>query len=55
MQKLHKSGFTLIELLVVTVVVVSLMAVVFRLTGIAGGTDNHTGHTTRQSLRINIS
>lgn len=31
-----KSGFTLIELLIVTVVVVSLMAVVFRLTGIAG-------------------
>ena len=37
MRKLHKSGFTLIELLVVTVVVVSLMAIVFRLTGIAGG------------------
>ena len=37
MRKLHKSGFTLIELLVVTVVVVSLMAVVFRLSGIAGG------------------
>lgn len=36
MQKSHKSGFTLIELLVVTVVVVSLMAIVFRLTGIAG-------------------
>lgn len=36
MRKLHKSGFTLIELLVVTVVVVSLMAIVFRLTGIAG-------------------
>ena len=36
MQKLHKSGFTLIELLIVTVVVVSLMAIVFRLTGIAG-------------------
>jgi prepilin-type N-terminal cleavage/methylation domain-containing protein len=31
-----KSGFTLIELLIVTVVVVSLMAIVFRLTGIAG-------------------
>ena len=38
MQKLHKSGFTLIELLVVTVVVVSLMAVMFRLSGIAGNT-----------------
>ena len=38
MRKLHKSGFTLIELLVVTVVVVSLMAIVFRLSGIAGGT-----------------
>ncbi len=37
MQKLHKSGFTLIELLIVTVVVVSLMAIVFRLSGIAGG------------------
>ena len=36
MQKAHKSGFTLIELLIVTVVVVSLMAIVFRLTGIAG-------------------
>lgn len=36
MRKLHKSGFTLIELLIVTVVVVSLMAIVFRLTGIAG-------------------
>ena len=32
----RNSGFTLIELLVVTVVVVMLMAVVFRLTGIAG-------------------
>ena len=40
MQKLHKSGFTLIELLVVTVVVVSLMAVIFRLSGIAGNTSN---------------
>jgi len=39
-QKLHKSGFTLIELLVVTVVVVSLMAVIFRLSGIAGNTSN---------------
>ena len=38
MRKLHKSGFTLIELLIVTVVVVSLMAIVFRLTGIASGT-----------------
>ena len=37
MRKLHKSGFTLIELLIVTVVVVSLMAIVFRLSGIAGG------------------
>ena len=40
MRKLHRSGFTLIELLVVTVVVVSLMAVVFRLSGIAGSTSN---------------
>ena len=40
MRKSHKSGFTLIELLVVTVVVVSLMAVVFRLSGIAGNTSN---------------
>ena len=31
-----KKGFTLIELLIVTVVIVSLMAIVFRLTGIAG-------------------
>ena len=31
-----KKGFTLIELLVVTVVIVALMAVIFRLTGIAG-------------------
>lgn len=37
MRKLHKSGFTLIELLIVTVVVVSLMAIVFRLSGVAGG------------------
>lgn len=40
MRKLHRSGFTLIELLVVTVVVVSLMAVMFRLSGIAGNTSN---------------
>lgn len=33
-------GFTLIELLIVTVVVVSLMAIVFRLTGIAGSASN---------------
>ena len=33
-----KHGFTLIELLVVTVVIVALMGVIFRLTGIAGGT-----------------
>ena len=33
-----KKGFTLIELLVVTVVIVALMGVIFRLTGIAGGT-----------------
>jgi prepilin-type N-terminal cleavage/methylation domain-containing protein len=32
-----KKGFTLIELLVVTVVIVALMGVIFRLTGIAGG------------------
>ena len=32
----RSSGFTLIELLIVTVVIVSLMAIVFRLTGIAG-------------------
>ena len=31
-----KKGFTLIELLVVTVVIVALMGVIFRLTGIAG-------------------
>lgn len=31
-----KKGFTLVELLIVTVVVVSLMAIMFRLTGIAG-------------------
>ena len=37
MRKLHRSGFTLIELLIVTVVVVSLMAIVFRLSGVAGG------------------
>ena len=35
-----KQGFTLIELLIVTVVVVSLMAIVFRLTGIAGNASN---------------
>jgi len=35
-----RSGFTLIELLVVTVVVVSLMAIVFRLSGIAGGAND---------------
>ena len=33
-----KKGFTLIELLVVTVVIVALMGVIFRLTGIVGGT-----------------
>ena len=32
-----RSAFTLIELLVVTVVIVALMGVIFRLTGIAGG------------------
>ena len=36
LSRASKSGFTLIELLVVTVVVVSLMAVMFRLSGIAG-------------------
>ena len=35
--KRQKRGFTLIELLIVTLVVVSLMAILFRLTGIAGG------------------
>lgn len=35
-EKVHKSGFTLIELLIVTVVIVTLMAVVFRLSGVAG-------------------
>lgn len=40
MRRLHRSGFTLIELLVVTVVVVSLMAVVFRLSGVAGNTSS---------------
>ena len=35
-----REGFTLIELLVVTVVVVMLMGVVFRLTGIAGDSSN---------------
>ena len=39
MRRLNKSGFTLVELLVVTVVVVSLMAVMFRLSGIAGGSN----------------
>ena len=33
-----KKGFRLVELLIVTVVVVSLMGIVFRLTGIVGGT-----------------
>lgn len=42
MRKLHKSGFTLIELLIVTVVIVSLMAVVFRLSGVAGDADHRT-------------
>ncbi|MDY5597388.1 MAG: prepilin-type N-terminal cleavage/methylation domain-containing protein, partial [Kiritimatiellia bacterium] len=32
-----KSGFTLIELLIVTVVILALMGVMFRLTGIASG------------------
>ena len=36
---MKREGFTLIELLVVTVVIVALMGVIFRLTGIAGGTD----------------
>lgn len=35
-----RMGFTLVELLIVTVVIVSLMAVVFRLTGIAGNASN---------------
>ena len=38
MKEARNSGFTLIELLVVTVVIVALMGVIFRLTGIAGGT-----------------
>ena len=33
---LHSSGFTLIELLVVTVVIVTLMGIVFRLAGVGG-------------------
>lgn len=40
LSRASKSGFTLIELLVVTVVVVSLMAVMFRLSGIAGNTSD---------------
>ena len=60
MRKLHKSGFTLIELLIVTVVVVSLMAVMFRLSGIAGNTsqrettvrrENHTFFVEGEWLR----
>ena len=35
-----KSGFTLIELLIVTVVILALMGVMFRLTGIASGASN---------------
>ena len=38
LKEARNSGFTLIELLVVTVVIVALMGVIFRLTGIAGGT-----------------
>ena len=33
-----KKGFTLIELLIVTVVIVALMGIMFRLTGIVGST-----------------
>ena len=36
LKEARNSGFTLIELLVVTVVIVALMGVIFRLTGIAG-------------------
>ena len=35
-----KSGFTLIELLIVTVVILALMGVMFRLTGIVSGASN---------------
>ena len=56
MRKLHKSGFTLIELLVVTVVVVSLMAIVFRLSGIAGGaTDQQETVSRMQKLENCLS
>lgn len=40
MKEARNSGFTLIELLVVTVVIVALMGVMFRLTGIAGSASN---------------
>ncbi len=36
-RRLEKGGFTLIELLIVTVVILALMGVMFRLTGIASG------------------
>ena len=56
MRKLHKSGFTLIELLVVTVVVVSLMAIVLRLSGIAGGaTDQQETVSRMQKLENCLS
>lgn len=42
-----RGGFTLIELLIVTVVVVSLMGVLFRLTGIAGSASNRESTVTR--------
>ena len=34
-----QQGFTLVELLIVTVVIVALMGIMFRLTGLVGGTD----------------
>ena len=39
-RRLKKRAFTLIELLIVTVVILALMGVMFRLTGIASGASN---------------
>ncbi len=48
---LHSSGFTLIELLIVTVVIVTLMGIVFRLAG-AGGDQRAKATTLARMQRI---
>ena len=50
-----KRGFTLIELLVVVVVLVTLMAIVFRLAGIIGGQEARAVTITTVTIRSSMS